>query len=165
MCVFKNGTFYHYEFTLDGRRHRGSTGTANRDEAVREESRQRERLEKSYSQVIEEEARVQQRKTIQFAANEFHGLPCQTAIGDVRRVRPRACEQVARRPSGGGDYAQGGEAVSSRSPKGESWPEDHHKVKIAAAGQLRASLPYLALRHHLRSAAIPESSLCPRACT
>jgi integrase len=71
MCVFKNGTFYHYEFTLDGRRHRGSTSTTNRDEAVREESRQRERLEKSYSQVIEEEARVQQRKTIQFAADEF----------------------------------------------------------------------------------------------
>ena len=71
MCVFKNGTLYHYEFALDGRRHRGSTGTANRDEAVREESRQRERLEKSYSQVIEEEARVQQRKTIQFAAAEF----------------------------------------------------------------------------------------------
>jgi integrase len=71
MCVFKNGAFYHYEFTLDGRRHRGSTGTANRDEAVREESRQRERLEKSYSQVIEEESREQQRKTIQFAADEF----------------------------------------------------------------------------------------------
>jgi integrase len=71
MCVFKNGAFYHYEFTLDGRRHRGSTGTADRDEAVREESRQRERLEKSYGQVIEEEARKQRRKTIQQAADEF----------------------------------------------------------------------------------------------
>ncbi len=71
MCVFKNGKLYHYEFVLDGRRHRGSTGTADRDEAVREESRQRERLEKSYSQVIEEEAREQRRKTIQFAADEF----------------------------------------------------------------------------------------------
>jgi hypothetical protein len=71
MSVFKNGKFYHYEFTLDGRRHRGSTGTADRDEAVREESRQRERLEKSYSQVIEEEARAQRRKTIQQAADEF----------------------------------------------------------------------------------------------
>jgi integrase len=66
-----NGKFYHYEFKLDGRRHRGSTGTADRDEAVREESRQRERLEKSYSQVIEEEARKQRRKTIQFGADEF----------------------------------------------------------------------------------------------
>jgi integrase len=71
MCVFKNGAFYHYEFTLDGRRHRGSTGTANRDEAVREESRQRERLEKSYGQVIEEEGRAQRRKTLQQAADEF----------------------------------------------------------------------------------------------
>ena len=67
MCVFKNGKLYHYEFVLDGRRHRGSTGTADRDEAVREESRQRERLEKSYSQVIEEEGREQRRKTIQEA--------------------------------------------------------------------------------------------------
>ena len=71
MCVFKNGTFYHYEFIMDGRRHRGSTGTADRDETVREESRQRERLEKSYSQIIEEEGREQRRKTIQFAADEF----------------------------------------------------------------------------------------------
>ena len=71
MSVFKNGKFYHYEFALDGRRHRGSTGTANRDEAIKEESRQRERLEKSYSQVIEEEAREQRRKTIQQAADDF----------------------------------------------------------------------------------------------
>lgn len=71
MCVFKNGAFYHYEFTLDGRRHRGSTGTADRDEAVREESRQRERLEKSYGQVLEEESRAQRRKTLQQAADEF----------------------------------------------------------------------------------------------
>ena len=62
MCVFKNGKLYHYEFILDGRRHRGSTGTADRDEAVREESRQRERREKSYSQIIEGEAREQRRK-------------------------------------------------------------------------------------------------------
>src|SRR3954470_4794363 len=71
MSVFKNGTFYHYEFTLDGRRHRGSTGTANRDEAVREERRQRDRLEKSYGQVIEEEGRAQRRKTVQVAADDF----------------------------------------------------------------------------------------------
>src|SRR5271157_2948417 len=71
MCVFKNGAFYHYEFVMDGRRHRGSTGTADRDEAVREESRQRERLEKSYGQVVEEEARQQRRKTIQEAADAF----------------------------------------------------------------------------------------------
>ena len=55
MCVFKNGTFYHYEFQLDGRRHRGSTGTASKPQAIAEERLQRERLEKSYSQVIEGE--------------------------------------------------------------------------------------------------------------
>jgi integrase len=71
MCVFKNGTFYHYEFMLDGRRHRGSTGTASKPHAIAEERLQRERLEKSYSQVIEGEARKQRRKTIQQAADEF----------------------------------------------------------------------------------------------
>jgi integrase len=71
MSVFKNGKFYHYEFQLDGRRHRGSTGTTSKLQAIAEERRQRQRLEKSYTQVIEEEAREQQRKTIQLAADEF----------------------------------------------------------------------------------------------
>src|SRR5271169_5191091 len=71
MSVFKNGKFYHYEFKLDGRRRRGSTGTASKQQAIAEERRQRERLEKSYSQVVEEEAREQRQKTIQLAADEF----------------------------------------------------------------------------------------------
>ncbi len=71
MSIFKNGKYYHYEFKLNGRRHRGSTGTANKAQAIAEERRQRERLEKSYSQVVEEEARTHQRKTIQEAAAEF----------------------------------------------------------------------------------------------
>ena len=71
MSVFKNGRFYHYEFKLEGRRYRGSTGTTSKPQAIAEERRQRERLEKSYSQVIEEESREQQRKTIQVAADEF----------------------------------------------------------------------------------------------
>jgi integrase len=71
MSVFKNGRFYHYEFKLNGRRRRGSTGAANKQQAIAEERRQRERLEKSYGQVIEEESREQQRKTIQLAADEF----------------------------------------------------------------------------------------------
>lgn len=71
MSVFKNGRLYHYEFKLDGRRHRGSTGTANKQQAIAEERRQRERLQKSYSQVVEEEARRQQRKTITKVAEEF----------------------------------------------------------------------------------------------
>jgi integrase len=69
--LLKNGRLYHYEFKLDGRRYRGSTGSANKQRAIAEERHQRERLEKSYSQVIEEEAREQQRKTIQEAADEF----------------------------------------------------------------------------------------------
>src|SRR5205809_216330 len=71
MSVFKNGRFYHYEFILDGRRHRGSTGTANKQLAINEERHQRERLEKSYGQILEEESREQGRKTIQEAADEF----------------------------------------------------------------------------------------------
>src|SRR5579871_4511535 len=71
MSVFKNGKLYHYEFKLDGRRHRGSTGTANKQQAIAEERRQRDRLEKSYSQVLQEEAREQQRKTVRQAADEF----------------------------------------------------------------------------------------------
>jgi hypothetical protein len=71
MSVFKNGTIYHYEFVLNGRRRRGSTGTASKPQAIKEERRQRERLEKSYSQVIEEEARERQQKTIKETAGEF----------------------------------------------------------------------------------------------
>jgi integrase len=71
MSVFKNGKYYHYEFQLDGRRHRGSTGTASKPQAIVEERRQRERLETSYGQVIEQEAREQRRKTLKEAADEF----------------------------------------------------------------------------------------------
>jgi integrase len=71
MSVFKNGRFYHYEVVVDGRRHRGSTGTANKNDAINVERRQRERLEKGYDQVLEEEAREQRRKTIRQAADEF----------------------------------------------------------------------------------------------
>jgi integrase len=95
MSVFKNGRLYHYEFKLDGRRRRGSTGTANKQQAIQEERRQRERLEKSYSQIIEEESREQQRKTIRLASDEFlkdykakHRSPgyAQYALGHVSRL-------------------------------------------------------------------------------
>jgi hypothetical protein len=71
MSVFKNDTFYHYEFVLNGSRRRGSTGKTSKPQAIEEERRQRERLQKSYSQVLEEEAREQQRKTVRQAADEF----------------------------------------------------------------------------------------------
>src|SRR5260370_15230323 len=95
MSIFKNGRFYHYEFQLDGGRHRGSPGTASKPQAIAEERRQRERLENSYSQVIEEEAREQRRKTIQLAADEFledyrakHQSPtfAEYALGHVSRL-------------------------------------------------------------------------------
>ena len=73
MSVFKNGRFFHYEFTKDGRRHRGSTGTANKQQAITEERAQRQRLEQSYGQILEEENREQRRKTIKQAADEFLG--------------------------------------------------------------------------------------------
>ena len=69
--AFGNGRFYHFEFVLDGRRRRGSTGTPNKPQAIAEERLQRERLKKSYSQILEEENREQRRKTIQQAADEF----------------------------------------------------------------------------------------------
>jgi integrase len=99
MSVFKNGRLYHYEFKLDGRRRRGSTGTANKQQAIQEERRQRERLEKGYSQVIEEESREQQRKTIQLATDEFladykakHRSPAyaEYALGHVSRLLGRS---------------------------------------------------------------------------
>ena len=71
MSIFRNGRYYHYVFQVDGRRYRGSTGATNKQQAIAEERRQRERLGRSYSQVVEEESRQQQRKTIQAAADEF----------------------------------------------------------------------------------------------
>jgi hypothetical protein len=71
MSVFKNGTNFHYEFTKDGRRYRGSTGTANKQQAISVERTQRQRLDQSYGQILEEENREQRRKTIKLAADEF----------------------------------------------------------------------------------------------
>lgn len=71
MSIFKNGRLYHYEFVINKKRHRGSTGTANKPEAIAEERRQRERLQKSYGQILQEESREQQQKTIEKAAQEF----------------------------------------------------------------------------------------------
>ena len=63
----------YYEFKLDGRRHRGSTGPANKQLAIQEERRQRERLEKRDTQVLEEEAPEQQRKTTKYALGQPGG--------------------------------------------------------------------------------------------
>jgi hypothetical protein len=85
MSVFKNGRFYHYEFKLDGRRRRGSTGTTNKQLAIAEERRQRERLEKSYSQVIEEEAREQQGRRFSSQPKSFSRI----TLPSISRPRGR----------------------------------------------------------------------------
>ena len=36
MSIFKNGKFYHYEFFQGNRRYRGSTGKADKEEALDE---------------------------------------------------------------------------------------------------------------------------------
>src|SRR5205085_8763611 len=96
MSIFKNGRYYHYEFVRNGRRYRGSTGTANKPQAIAEERLQRERLAKSYGQILEEESRDQQRKTIQQAADEFvedyrvkhrSATSAEHALGHVKRLR------------------------------------------------------------------------------
>lgn len=100
MSVFKNGRFYHFEFKLDGRRRRVPPGQPTSSKPS-PRSRQRERLEKRYSQVIEEESREQQRKTIQVAADEFlkdyeakHGRP----YSSDEKARMLEAEQKLRTP-------------------------------------------------------------------
>ena len=71
MSVFKNGRLYHYEFFVDGRRHRGSTCTANKQLVINEERKQRERLEKNYGQILQEETREHGRKTYDKSPTNF----------------------------------------------------------------------------------------------
>src|SRR5450759_4422595 len=137
MSVFKNGKFYHYEFFLDGRRHRGSTGTANKPQAIKEERLQRERLEKSYSQVIEEEARDQRRKTIQQAADDFPGrVQSEARVRDLRGLCPRARDRLPRQATRRGDYADGRETLPDGSVIGEGRSQDHQRRGAAAVAAM-----------------------------
>src|ERR1039457_1706279 len=69
-------------------------------------------------------------------------LQTETRIPNFRGLRPRTCEQTARRQSRGGDYAECREAVSSRSPERESRPEDHQRRgAIVAPALWRAGRP------------------------
>jgi len=62
----------HYEFKLDGRRHRGSTGTANKQAGPQRGTQPTASdYKKSYNQILEGEAHEQKRKTVQQAADEF----------------------------------------------------------------------------------------------
>jgi len=71
MSVFKNALFTISSSSLTVDVTAVSTRSTNKAQAIAEERRQRERLEKSYSQVIAEEARDQGRKSIRHAADEF----------------------------------------------------------------------------------------------
>ena len=61
-----------YEFKLDGRRHRGSTGTANQQAGHQQGTPPSgSDYKKSYSRFSKREPCEQQRKTVQQAADEF----------------------------------------------------------------------------------------------
>jgi len=71
MSVYRNGKYYHYEFVIEGRRYRASTGKTSKQAAEKVERDVRMRLESGYSEVVQQEERAQGRKTIKQAADEF----------------------------------------------------------------------------------------------
>ena len=71
MSVFQVGKYYHYNFILDGRRYKATTGKTSRQAAEKVERDVRMRLESGYSEVVQQEERAQGRKTIKQAADEF----------------------------------------------------------------------------------------------
>lgn len=71
MSVFQVGKYYHYNFILDGRRYKASTGKTSKQAAEKVERNVRMRLESGYSEVVQQEERAQGRKTVQEAADEF----------------------------------------------------------------------------------------------
>jgi hypothetical protein len=71
MSVFLIGKFYHYDFVLDGRRYKATTGKTSKQAAQRVERDERMRLESGYSEIVQREERAQGRKTIKEAAAAF----------------------------------------------------------------------------------------------
>ncbi len=71
MSVFQVGKYYHYNFIMDGRRYKATTGKTSRQAAEKVERDVRMRLESGYSEVVQQEERAQGRKTIKQAADEF----------------------------------------------------------------------------------------------
>ncbi|MCE5309385.1 MAG: site-specific integrase [Acidobacteriales bacterium] len=71
MSVFQVGKYYHYNFILDGRRYKATTGKTSKQAAEKVERQVRMRLESGYSEVVQQEERAQGRKTVQEAADEF----------------------------------------------------------------------------------------------
>lgn len=69
MSVFKIGKFYHFVF--EGNRYKKSTGKTTKAAAEAVEAKEKERLKKPFEQILEDEAREQQRKTVAVVADEF----------------------------------------------------------------------------------------------
>ncbi len=95
MSVFLVGKYYHYNFILDGRRYKATTGKTSKLAALKVERDVRMRLESGYSEVIQQEERALGRKTITEAADEFlkeykakHRAPVFAvyALGHVKRM-------------------------------------------------------------------------------
>ena len=70
MSIFKIGKIYHYDFVLDGRRYKASTGHTNKEKAGDVEHNLKKRLRSGYAEVVEEESRQRQRKSIELVAEE-----------------------------------------------------------------------------------------------
>ncbi len=95
MSVFRVGKYFHYNFIIDGRRYKASTGKTSKQAAEKVERDVRMRLESGYSEVVQQEERAQGRKTIKEAADEFmkaykakHRAPvfAEYALGHVDRL-------------------------------------------------------------------------------
>ncbi|HRV24565.1 MAG TPA: hypothetical protein P5046_05040, partial [Sphaerochaeta sp.] len=71
MSVFRIGKYYHYNFILDGRRYKASTGKTSKQAAEAVERKVRMRLESGYSEAVQQEERAQSRRTVKQAAEEF----------------------------------------------------------------------------------------------
>jgi integrase len=95
MSVFRIGKYYHYNFILDGRRYKASTGKTSKQAAEAVERKVRMRLESGYNEVVQQEERAQSRRTVKEAAEEFlkaykakHRAPvfAEYALGHVARL-------------------------------------------------------------------------------
>ena len=71
MSVYLIGNFYHYDFVLDGRRYKATTGKTSKQAAQKVERDERMRLESGYSESVRQEEREQGRQTIRAASEAF----------------------------------------------------------------------------------------------
>jgi integrase len=71
MSVYLIGNFYHYDFVLDGRRHKATTGKTSKQAAQKVERTERMRLESGYSESVRQEEQEHGRQTIKAASEAF----------------------------------------------------------------------------------------------